>query len=325
MIYYETEKRNRSLSENPAMVSSFVICLVCWGISYFYSRGFLTNNISKILINKELSYTIGFLTVLGAGFVVQRINDAEMFIRERTRLPLVLFLMLFSTNAGLLPVSEATIVILCIVALLYELFKSYQMPEATIRFFNVGAYLGFASLFVPQMLFFVPVIWMGMYNFRALEHKSFLASFLGVISVYWILLVWCVWSHDFSIYSEWLNDLIHINFFSIESLLQYRKLAFGAVLIMTVISCFYVKSDSFNNSVRTRMMLSFLINISVLSVILIFLYSDKSDMLQAVLYLSDAVLMAYFFKTVKRRLKLVLYYFMLLLFLFSFIANVWNF
>ncbi|MDR3246922.1 MAG: hypothetical protein LBT50_10910 [Prevotellaceae bacterium] len=323
MNYYSTEKRNRVLPEKPAMAITFVICLICWGISYFHSEGLPIS--SKILIYKEIAYIVGLLAVLTVGFVIQRINDLEMFVRERTRLPFMLFLLFFSTNAGLLPASEATIVIVCMVAFLYELFKSYQIPEATIRFFNASVYLGFAGLFVPQILFFVPLMWVGMYHFRVLELKSFLASLTGVMTVYWILLAWCVWTGDFSIYTGCYKELIHFNFFSVKSLFQYHGLALSGILILTVISCFYVKIDSFSNNVRTRMMLSFLINISVLSVILIFLYGDKADILQAVLYLSDAVLIAYFFTTAKIRAKLVLYYFMLILLLFSFISSLWSF
>jgi hypothetical protein len=326
-LYNKTGKRDQLLSEKPAMIITFVICLTCWGIHYFYSAGFPTNNIGKTLINNKIAHTVGLLSVLVAGFAIQRISDREMFVRERTRFPFMLFLLFFSTNADLLPVGEATIVIFCFIALLYELFKSYQTPNATVRIFNAGLYLGFASLFVPQLIVFIPLMWIGMYDFRALEWKSFLASFIGVLTVYWILLGWCVWKHDFSPYTKGFEELFHVNLYPVASLFQYSRLATLGIMILAIVSCFYVKTDLLNNKVRTRMMLSFLVNMTVLLVILTFLYSDKADIFEAILYLSTAVLITCFFETAKLRIKfiLVLYYFMLILLLFSFIVNVWKF
>jgi hypothetical protein len=325
MNYYNTEKRNRSLPEKTTAAITIIICPVCWGISYFYAKDFPINSVSEILINKGIVYMIGLLAMITAGFLIQRINDHEMFLKERTRLPLMLFLLFFSTNAVLLPVSNATIVIFCLVALLHELFKSYQKPEATVDFYNAGAYMGIASFFVPQMLFFVPAIWAGMYNFRALELKSFLASFTGIMTTGWIMLAWCVWKNDFSVYANWWNDLVYINFFPIESMLQYQRLALIGILILATVSCFYVKTGSFTNIVRMRTMLSFLVNITVLAVFLTFLYSDKADIFQAIIYLTGAVLIAYFSEAVKHWIKIALFYFMLAVLLFSFIASVWNF
>jgi hypothetical protein len=322
--YYKTERRNKWLSEKPITIITFVICLICWGINCFYSTEFPTNSINKILKNKEIAYTIGLLAVLMIGFGIQRINDIEMFTGKRTPWPFTFFFLFFSTNVDLQPLSKAIIVLFCFVAFLYEMFKSYQMPEATINFFNASVYLGFASLFVPQILFFVLLMWNGMYNFRALELKGFLASLIGVMTIYWILLAWCVWMHDFSVYTQWFNELININFFPLKSLLQYHKPVLPCVLILTIISCFYIKMESSGNSVHIRMIQSFLINFSILSVILIFLYGDQVDLFQEVLYLPASMLIAHFFKTVKHRIMFILYYLILILLLFSFITNVWN-
>jgi hypothetical protein len=325
MNYYWTKRREGTLPEKPAMAVTLVTCLTCWLTGYFYPAVFPLNSTGKIFINREISCTVGLLAVLTVGFAIQKINDSEMLIRERTRLPFMFFLLFFSTHAGLPPVSAATAVILCFVFLLGELFRTYQKPEATVSFFNVGAYLGFASLFVPQMLFFAPAIWLGMYNFRSLEAKSFLATLTGILTIYWILLAWCLWTRDFSFYAEWFNDLIRIRFFPVASLLQYHRWALMEILILTLISCFQVKRESFYNNVRPRMMLSLLINISLMLVLMILLYGDRTDIFQAILYLPVAVLIACFLNTVKKRIRFVLYYFILIPLLFSFIAFIWNF
>ncbi|MDR2384928.1 MAG: DUF6427 family protein [Tannerella sp.] len=310
MNYYTTEKQNKSFPGKTTTLITLVISLACCTIH---------------LINEGIIYMAGLLAVLTAGFVMQRISHAEMFLKKRTELPLVLFLLFSVTNNALPPVSEATIAIFCFVAMLYEIFKTFQAPQATLRSFNAGVYLGIASLFLPQMLFLMPLIWLEMYNFRSLETKSFLASLSGTATVYWILFAWCVWTRDFSTCTEWFNDLARIDFLWKGTYLQSHGQTMWEILLLTLISCFCVKKEIHNNSLRTRLMLSSLITISLLLAVLIFLYGNKAGIIQTILHLPAAVLIAYFFETVKHRIRFLLYYLMLILLSFSFIAGIWNF
>ena len=330
--YYRTERQKRGLSELPIMIFVFSICLICWGVGYFYSIGFpilvgegrmaLWNFIGKIFINKEIAYIIGFLTLLTSGFAMQRISDTEMLARERTRLPFMLFMLLFSANAFLLPVSEATIIMICLAVYFFELFRSYQMPEATTSFFVAGLMLGIMSLFVPQMLFFLPLMWIGMYKLRVLEWKSFLASLVAVLMIYWIQLAWCVWINDFSLFTELWNDLIHIRFFALDTLLQYEKSAIWGVVILVIISLIYTRIYSFASSVHTRMMLSFLTDNIILSMVLIFLYSEKSVLFQATLFVPASVLIARFLRNIRQWIMIPLFFVFCLVLLFSFMISI---
>ncbi|MFQ6927819.1 MAG: hypothetical protein ACLRS8_06890 [Parabacteroides merdae] len=45
------------------------------------------------------------------------------------------------------------------------------------------------------------MFWLGMYNFRSLTSRTFIASLLGVATVYWFLLGWCVWQRDFTLFN----------------------------------------------------------------------------------------------------------------------------
>jgi hypothetical protein len=317
------------------MILVFAVSLVCWGAGYFYSTGFpmhavenqdtLWYFIGKIFINKEIGYIVGFLTLLISGFAVQRISDTEMLAKERTRLPFMLFLLFFSVNTFLLPVSEATIIIICLVVYFFELFRAYQAPEAGVSFFGSGLALGMASLFAPQMLFFLPLMWVGMYKFRALEWKTFWASLVAVLMIYWILLAWCVWTNDFSLFAGLWNGLIHIRFSTVEALFQYDKLPMWSVVILSIISLIHNRMHSFNTSNRTRMILSFLTDNIILTVALIFLYNDNA-VIQAILYVPAAILIARFLRSTGYRMAIFLFFVMSLLLLFSFIiSTVWNF
>ena len=153
MGYYLNANRRRvTLSDPTTMLFTFAACILCWVTGYIFSVGFpisesdvvlhLWGGVSKSLSNKAIVYIIGLLLFILTAYIMQRISDIEMFIHERTRLPFMIFIILISTNAELIPIGGATIVLLCFVAMIYQLFNSYQDPEAVGVLFNAGVFLG---------------------------------------------------------------------------------------------------------------------------------------------------------------------------------------
>ena len=330
-----TNMRRKTLSDLPSMVLIFVICLSCWVTGYVYSVGFpivenrailpLWSDLCELLSNRAIAYILGLSLFLLSAFVIQRINDIEMLIRERTRLPFMLFFLFVSASAGLLPFKEVTLVVICLVFVVYELFNSYQLPEAKGILFNAGVLIGVAGLFIPQVLLFVPLLWIGMYQFRSLSYKSFMASLAGVLIIYWFVLAWCVWKRDFSMFTSLYSSLVSFNVFSISMLFRYFQVGFAGVILLLVIAFFHINVNALNNSVRVRQMLSFLLNMSIWSFALLLLYGNDADSFMAILYIPSSIVIAYFLENVRYRFQLVLYYFMLALWCASYIMRIWNF
>jgi hypothetical protein len=313
---------------------TFAVCLSCWIAGYLFSAGFplevgdvvlpLWGVLCKLSGNKLLAYIIGFVAVVLVAFVIQRISDREVLISERTRLPFVLFVLLVSTNPGLLSLRAITIVLLLLVFMVFELFNSYQSPESTGKLFNAGVLIGASVLLVPQIFWLVPVLWIGMYQFRCLNLKSLAATVIGIMIVYWFVLAWCVYIDDFSMFTSLYLSITGFNIISI-SLLQPYHTGLVAVVLLLIMAYVYIKSDTLSNSVRVRMMLSFLLNMAVWLVILMLLFSNEIDMFFAVLCVPVSILSAYFFENIRYRYRFGLYYSMLVLWGVSFILRLWNF
>ena len=335
MQYYSRiDKRFKTLSDMPTMLLTLIICLSCWTAGYVYSTGFpVTENNSVLPLwgilcdffsNKTIAYVLGLFLFVIPAYVMQRMSDIEMLIRERTRLPFMFFMLLVSTNAGLLPFSEVNIVLICLVFTIYELFNSYQLPEATGKMFNAGVYLGIAGLFIPQILWFIPFLWVGMYQFRSIDVKSFLASLAGVTMIYWLLLAWCTFKQDFSFFISLFLSVADFKIFSVSALFQYYYIGFAVVLLLFILAFFHIKMSGLNNSVRVRRMLYFLLNMSVWALIMILLYGDNIDSFLSVLYLPVSVLATYFIENIRYRFRFILYYSILILCCLTFIIRVWN-
>ena len=333
--YHLTDNRKKTLSDRPTLLITFAICFLCWGAAYFYSVGFplevvdsvfpVFGIICRLLGNSFIVYAGGVLFLILIAFILQRISDIENLIRERTRLVFMLFILFTSTNMGLLPFKEVTVVILCLVFMLHELFSTYQLSEATGRLFNAGVLVGFGGLFMPQVLWYVPLLWVGMYQFRSLSFRSFWASLVGVMIIYWLVLAWCVWKHDFSMFSMFYSSLTDFDFFSVLLSFRYGQIGSCCIVLLLFLSFFYVKMDAFNNRVRVRFMLSFLLNMSVWSLLLICMYGSHADSFLAILYLPVSVLIAYFMESLRNRVRFMVYYLLLAVCAFSFMMRLWNY
>jgi hypothetical protein len=329
----DTDKRESSLSDTW-MLLSFIVCLLCWILDYVYSIGFLSEKRGttmplwtfsvRLYENKSVVFLSGLLLMIVVAFVIQRISDIKVLIRKHTRLPFLLFLLLISANAGLLSLREIAVVLLCLIIAVYDLFDSYQSPDATGKFFNTGVLTGFAGLFMPQIVWFIPLIWVGMYQFRSLNLRSFMASLIGVCVVYWIVTAWCLWNHDFSMMASFYDRWTDFKILSTE-VFQYYRMGSVVVVVILVMAFFHIKMDTFGNSVRVRQMLSFLMNMSVWSFVLFLLYGADSDAFLAVMYLPSSILIPYFLENIGRVISFVLFYFMIFIWFASFLSRLWIF
>lgn len=331
--YRNTDRRKKSLSDWPTVVVTILVCLLCWVTGFYYSLGFPVTNNDVMLpfwdsftlaIPRSLVYILGLLLGLLIAFIIQRISDIEMFFRERTRLVFLFLFLFLNTNAELLLFSKTTMVLLCLAFMFNELFNAYQWPEATGKIFNVGVLVGVAGLFLPQVLWLLPLIWIGMYQFHALSYRCFLASLTGVLVIFWFVLGWCVWSHDFSMFTSFFSSLMDFELFSAFRSFRYYHASFIVIVILFFTAFFHIKVDAINNRVRVRQMLSFLLNISIWLMVLMCLYRD-TDSLVAIFFLPVSVLVAYFVEGMRNRIRFLLYYFVLTVSVFSFISQLWIF
>jgi hypothetical protein len=328
--YRRTENQMKSLSDWPSMLVTFTVCLLCWGLCYLYrfpSERDPSTIPLWILIGKLLNYQTeaglaGMFILLLVAYLMQRVSDLEMLISERTRLPFMLFLLLISTNVKLLPIREVAVALLCLVLAIYELYGTYHSPESRGKSFNMGVLVGVASLFMPQVVCLIPLFWIGMYQLRSLNSKSFMASLAGVLVVYWFSSAWCLWKCDFSIFLSLYNGLTDFTLLPVD---MYHQTGLIVVLILLVMAFSHIKADTFNNRVRVRQMLSFLLSMIVWTFVLILLYGKDTDSLLAVIYLPVSVVIAYFLENTRRMLRFVLYYLMLLVCLASFLLYLWIF
>ena len=314
------------------------VSLFFWVAGYIASVGYplhgemsatpLCNTVCRMLPGKTVTYLTGLLLTIGGAFLIYRANYMLMIIREKTLMPFLLYILLVSSNPDFFPLKSTSPGIFCLIIAFYQLLTSYHQSGAAIqKIFNDSFFIGAGSLLWIHILWFLPVFWLGMYNFKILTPRTFLSSLIGTGVVYWFLLGWCVWQHDYTSFSIpfaslcdiGLPDILHRPF-----LTDWMQIVF--IVFLAMISTINILLHEYEEGLRTRRFLSFLILFAVASSGLFLLYRRSSDEFLGIVCMPVSILVSHFFTVNKGKKKYRLYYLLILLFIFlSFLRSSWTF
>jgi len=330
---FKSKKRWYS-STLPNLIFTLLICVACWYIGYNYWLGFpiktgsgtsiLWNAICGFLTDKDYAYLAGFILLMLAAILLQLFNFRFVFFRGKTILPFLLFLLFNSLNPVFFPVRPVSIAIFLIIFAMFELFGSYQNPIASGRMFNMMFYICVGSLFWPYLLWFIPVFWIGMYQFRILNVRTFTATLIGLFTFFWFMLGWCIWKHDWSVLINMVQCLsdIHIVFTGESWLTKWaRPLCFFFFMIFLL---FYISSQDTESSIRTRHFLSFLFSFGFFSFFLSLFYAFTFVDFECVCYLSASLIASYAFSKKYGIASLLLYYLIVAGLIILLFVSLWN-
>ncbi|WP_455498024.1 hypothetical protein [Coprobacter sp.] len=172
-------------------VSMVAACLLSLVASLYYEPQISETNsllpVFKGIFPQHIRIIINLGAILVGALLLLWINNIYTIVRAHTSLPLLFFLLLECSNPELtteLRIGNILVpVILLSVALLYS---TYQNPYPQNRSFTFALLISIGSLFWLPFIFFLPLFWIGLYLTRALNWKSFFASLIGVVTIFWL-------------------------------------------------------------------------------------------------------------------------------------------
>lgn len=326
--------RKYTIATPATHVYLLLASIACWVIGYIDSWGFpvyaavtaspLWNTICQILPDKLFTYLIGFV-LLGAGaFFVHRANYALVLIREKTLLPFLIYSLLMSTNPDFFPLKSTSVGVFCLILAHYQIFTSYHDEHATDKAYNAALILSVGSLLWVHILWFLPLFWLGMYNFRSLNFKTFIASLLGVLTVYWFVGGWCLWHQDFTAFKVPLASLAKIRFMTFIGADVIDWIQLGWVLFLTVLASVNIITHEYDDNLRTRQFLSFLIIMAIWSLGLFFIYEQSSGEFLGMACVPISILISHFFTVKRGKYMYWLFHFSVALLIALLIIRIWN-
>lgn len=331
-----TLTKRRNLDKPGTRFYVVLVCLLCWLTGYITSLGYpihtdvnatpLWNTICRILPGKSFTYLTGSILITGSAFLLQRANHALVLIREKTLLPFLFYILFLSTNPSFFPLKATSAGVFCLILAIYLLFISYHNPETKEEAYRTGLVIGIGSLFWIQILWFVPLFWIGMHRFRIWNKKTFAASFTGILTVYWFVLAWSIWQNDYSLFTKPFTILwksIDLLQFRNMEILEWIRIAY--IFVLVIIASVNILTHEYEDNLRTRQFLSFLMILMAWNTILFFLYEQSAEEFLHIACIPTSILVAHFFSTRRNRYTVILFYFTLLFFPALLFFQLWNF
>ncbi|MDR2042641.1 MAG: hypothetical protein LBP98_10070 [Tannerella sp.] len=317
------KKTAQSLSGPAVMVLTLLAGLFCWGLEYYFSANYplhtasstpLWNRIIGALPDKPSAYLVGMLLLCGMAALLQRANDYLILFRGKTKLPFLLFFLLNSASFGFVPLRPTSVAFFFLALCMVELFKAYREGKTGLapgNAYKATLWLGIGSLVWIHLLWMLPLFWYGIFRFRLLTLRVFLASLLGVAAIYWMIAGWCVLQHDFSILTDafrlWTAfDLIPFR----EYLTTGRLILPTMALAYTVILDLLLRFHTLHAGLRTRRFIAFLLTAARYLLLFLFLFDTETVDFLCIFFFPVSILMAYLFSDTPRNVSL--YYYLLL-------------
>ena len=155
---------------------------------------------------------------------------------EISLLPGVFYCLVTSLMPDFLPMSSVLLANTFLILALFYLFDTYKNTQVAGRIFDVGLWLGVASLFHFSYILFI--LWgiVGLGILRGLRPKEFVMFIIGYAVPFFLLGVFCFWKNCLPQLAQhfWLNaDFLHFHAQNSQTL--YVKLGLiGLLILLTV-------------------------------------------------------------------------------------------
>ncbi len=260
------------------------LCLLLWGLSL----DSWTDGISMLV------------TILTA-YVLIEWNTAFSLIRRRTAFHVSLYIFLATMCFFLHPFQGIVAVPLLFLMMLYALFRGYEAHQSSGDTFNAFFFLGLGSLLFPQQLFFIPLLYIGMVMFRSLSARSFFAGIIGVSVPYWFLFGHAFYHDQMELFYEPLRELVHFQAIDYSSLTLEQGLNGGVITLLSLVSMVNYLHVSYQDKVRTRIFLSFLVSMKMGIYLLALLQPQHFNVLLSMQLILCSVLMGHCFTITRNR------------------------
>lgn len=257
-----------------------------------------------------LNHVCQFVFLLGTGLSLQYMSSEFRLIRVRSFFPFFLFCLLSGTFLPVLPMNGAAFSTLLLTLSCYRLFRSLDNGMESRAVFDATVLLALASVFQSRLLWLLPAIWLVMGVLQVMSMRSFLASLMGTLSVFWLIGGISFLMGDYGFIQAYLKDLVGFELFSLSGVSpsEISYIAFLAVLIISAIISFWPKQHL--DKLRTRNYLNSVLLLWFALLVLWFFSANDERYMLPLISLSTVVF-AHFFSLVDTLFSRIMFFVLL--------------
>ncbi|HBX46038.1 hypothetical protein [Limibacterium fermenti] len=287
----------------------------------FPDTGYLWRFCEHWFSDPTISFIAATLSVFLIAWMIARLNSRFSLIRNRTHLPFIVPLILFSVHPYFLRMTPDYISIFFILCALFPLLSSFHRDETYLYSAQSGVFLAIASLFQIYSLLLVPLWWRGEASMHGVHLRSFLSSFFAVLLVFWSVFSVCFFFDDLPAFTA---PFSYLALFSLPDLPAFSPghwvlviavgLFFGVYMFLSIKT--YIR-----DKVLTLSAIQFMIYLLIFLLLFQMVYWS-----QGVFFLSLGIallsyLIAYFYTLTTSKVNIYAGYFVFLLLIGYYVLN----
>jgi len=246
-----------------------------------------------------LSVIAGFLLSLILGSLLVRLNTTYFFINQRTYLPALFFILGSSIFVSLQRVNPVLLASLFLMVAIDRMFGTYKNSKTSFQYFDAGILIGLGSLFYVNLIFYLPVLWIGMVILRPFVWREWLVTIFGFTTplALTIAIHYLIQGEIMSLISNFMENLTepyHFGGFNHSHLLSFSFLG----LMILVCSLYMIRAYS-GKKISSRKYLKIMLWIFIITLIIYFFAPSASVELIFILFIPLSYLFTNFFISIR--------------------------
>lgn len=249
-----------------ALPVTILISILCWiGIYIFFpdlpqeesTYAFWKNVIAlpiPVWVNKLICLFLYFVI----GYMLIQMNNSFGFIQTKASAQTTIYLLLVTACPAIHSLYPGDIASLTFTIALYMLFSAYQETHPEGYLFHAFVFIGLGSLIFPQLTLFIPIMFIGAFNFQALTIRSFLAAIIGWSLPYLLLLGHAFYYDNMDMFYQPFIELTTFYPIDFKYLQPWEIATLAYTFILYVVSVIHSLVQGHKDKNRTRVLLRFL-------------------------------------------------------------------
>ncbi|WP_448778398.1 hypothetical protein [Bacteroides congonensis] len=313
-----------------------LICTLCWVSTYFLFPDLMTaptqENLSSFwqsardfLLPGWAERIVSFLVYAVIGYFLIELNNQFGIIRMRASMQTAIYFLLVTACPKMHLLYAGDIAALAFLISIYFLFKSYQQSRAAGYLFYSFLFIGAGSILFPQLTV-LSVLWLfEAYRFQALTPRSFCGALLGWILPYWMLFGHAFFYNEMELFYRPFIELTTFgDVFNLQILQTWELAVLGYLLVLFIVSAVHCIAAGFEDKIRTRAYLQFLIDLTIFLFLLIAIQPNYCSDLLPLLMISCSILIGHFFVLTNSKSSNVFFIVSLVSLILLFAFNIWT-
>ena len=248
---------------------------------------------------------LNFAMLLVSTVMMAELNNYYALIRIYSRMVSCSFLVMTTMSLFLFRSLDVAAVQLTMIGFLLLILRSYQDPRASGWTFYAFLSLGIGSVVFPQMLLFVPLLWILMaVCVISFSPRTFMSSLLGLLTPYWLVLVWLLYEGNVSwLGAHFLSVVRFPTPFDLSGIGIHQWLTFAFVLVAALTGAIHFILYSYQDRIRIRLIYEMFMTIDGFCFLLALVQPQFFDCLMGMAIVLTAPLIGHFLALTHSRLS----------------------